>query len=139
MKERALALEPLCPLLPGESKPTLLYGWLLKWAGDIDGSRALLERAQRAARAEEDAHALSASLFYSAFLELLAEDWPRGVAYAAEASELGEQLDADAYVAAGRCAEAVLRAHLGDEPRAREAIVEAFRLGAATQHARTWR
>ena len=125
MMERALALEPLCPLLLGESRPGLQYGWMLQWAGDIDGSRALLERAQQAAREQDDAYALGTSLFFSAFLELLAEDWHRGLAYAAEMREIGEQTGADVYVQTGFVAEAVLQAHLGDESRTRQAIVAA--------------
>ena len=54
-------------------------------------------------------------LFYSCYLELLAEDWRRGVELAERLYEPGVETERDDMVLYGLGARAVLLAHLGDE------------------------
>jgi tetratricopeptide (TPR) repeat protein len=75
--ERALELDPQCEALPIAARPVTAFGWARKWAGDIDLSRELLERARQIGYERGDS-TVSGPLFYSCNLELLAGNWRRG-------------------------------------------------------------
>jgi len=120
LMERALALDPACDSVPIAQRPVTLFGWMWKWAGDLDRSRALLERARRIGEERGDA-TIADVLWFSSFLEFLAGDWPRGLTLADEVRELGVQSERAEVLLCADCANAVLYAHLGDEGKAREA------------------
>jgi DNA-binding CsgD family transcriptional regulator len=124
--ERALALERSSEHVWTDVRPSTLFGFQLKWVGDLARSRVLLERVRDLAGKEEDA-SLSTALYYLAFLELLAEDWQRAARYADEAYEVAEQSGRDLTNIAG--AQAVVAAHLGFAESARRHAGEGITRG----------
>src|SRR5262249_36712141 len=69
-----------------------------------------------------------APLFYSCWLELLAENWLHGLELADELHELGLATDRDEITARALATRVVLLAHVGDEDGARRGAVEAQRV-----------
>jgi AAA ATPase domain len=125
LMERALALDPECDSLPIGERPVTRFGWMCKWGGDVDRSRPLLAEAVRIGEERGDSGVWE-PLFYSCFLELLAEDWPRGVRLADQIYESGVAMERDDIVLYGLSARATLLAHLGDEAGTRRDAGEAF-------------
>jgi DNA-binding CsgD family transcriptional regulator len=129
--ERALELDPQCEALPIASRPVARFGWASKWAGDIDRSRTLLERARKIGYERGDS-TVSEPLFYSCNLELLAGNWQRGLELVDELLGLAVQSERPAEMVTALCAATVLNAHLGDEAETRRCAAEARRLAERT-------
>ena len=125
--ERALELDPHCEALPIAARPVTAFGWASKWAGDIDLSRELLERARQIGYERGDS-TVSGPLFYSCNLELLAGNWRRGLELVEEFSTLAAENERLGEVVMALCAAAHLHAHLGDEAETRRCAAEARRL-----------
>jgi DNA-binding CsgD family transcriptional regulator/tetratricopeptide (TPR) repeat protein len=125
--ERALELDPQCEALPIAGRPVTAFGWASKWAGDIDLSRELLERARQIGYERGDS-TVTGPLFYSCSLELLAGNWRRGLELVDELIALARQNERPAEVVTALCAAAHLHAHLGDEAETRRCAAEARRL-----------
>jgi DNA-binding CsgD family transcriptional regulator len=123
--ERALELDARCEAMPIALRPVTQFGWACKWAGDVDRSRVLLERARQIGYERGDS-TVSAPLFYSCNLELLAGDWHHGLELARELSALAAQSERPNEAVTGLCAELVLQAHLGNESEARRCAAEAL-------------
>src|SRR5262249_29092792 len=116
-----------CDSLQVSERPVTIFGWMCEWAGDVDGSRALLERARRIGEQRGDS-TVGAPLFYSCWLELLAENWLHGLELADELHELGLATDRDEITARALATRVVLLAHVGDADGARRGAVEAKRV-----------
>ena len=114
--ERALELDASCEATPIALRPITQFGWACKWAGDVDRSRVLLERALRIGYERGDS-TVSTPLFYNCNLELLTGNWQRGLELARELSALAAQNERPSEAAMGLFAELVLQAHLGNEAR----------------------
>jgi DNA-binding CsgD family transcriptional regulator len=99
---------------------------MCQWAGDIDRSRALLERARGIGERRSDS-TVAAPLFYSCWLELLAENWQQGLHLADQLCEFGLVSERDEVTARGFATRVVLLAHIGDEVGARRSAEEAQR------------
>jgi DNA-binding CsgD family transcriptional regulator len=127
LMQRALALEPECESLPVSERPVTIFGWMCKWSGDVDASRTLLERARRSGEERGDS-TVGAPLFYSCWLELLAENWARGLELTDELHELGATTERDEITARALATRVVLLAHMGDETGARRSADEAQRV-----------
>jgi DNA-binding CsgD family transcriptional regulator len=125
--ERALELDRQCEALPIAARPVSGFGWASKWAGDIDRSRELLERALKIGYEQGDS-TVTGPLFYSCNLELLAGNWRRGLELVDELSALAAQNERPGEVVTALCAAAHLQAHLGDEAETRRCAAEARRL-----------
>jgi DNA-binding CsgD family transcriptional regulator len=125
--ERALELDPQCEALPIAARPDSAFGWASKWAGDIDRSRELLERARQIGYERGDS-TVTGPLFYSCNLELLAGNWRRGLELVDELSALAAQNERPSELVMALCAAAHLHAHLGDEAETRRCAAEARRL-----------
>jgi DNA-binding CsgD family transcriptional regulator len=125
--DRALELDGECETMPIELRPVTWLGSASNWAGDIDRSRALLERARRIGYERGDS-TVAAALYPSCNLELLAGNWQRGLELVDELSALAAQTERATAVVAALCAAAHLHAHLGDEAETRRCAAEARRL-----------
>jgi len=75
--DRALELDAQCEAMPINWRPVTWLGWALKRAGDIDRSRALLERARRIGYERGDS-TVAGPVNVSCDLELVADSWQRG-------------------------------------------------------------
>jgi DNA-binding CsgD family transcriptional regulator/tetratricopeptide (TPR) repeat protein len=125
--DRALELDGQCEAMPISLRPITEVGLCSYWAGDIDRSRALLERARRIGYERGDS-TVAGPLFYICRLELLAGNWQSGLELADELSALATQDERPAGVLAALWAATHLHAHLGDEAETRRAAAEARRL-----------
>ena len=111
--------------MPIALRPITQFGWACKWAGDVDRSRVLLERALQIGYERGDS-TVSTPLFYSCNLELLTGNWQRGLELARELSALAAQNERPNEAVMGLFAELVLQAHLGNESEARRCAAEAL-------------
>ena len=125
--DRALELDGQCEAMPIVARPVTELGTESKWVGDIDRSRALLERARRIGYERGDS-TVAAPLFQSCTLELLADNWRRGLELVDELSALAAQNERPTEALTALCAAARLHAHLGDEAETRRSAAEARRL-----------
>jgi DNA-binding CsgD family transcriptional regulator len=125
--DRALELDGQCEAIPIVSRPLTWLGSALKRAGDIDRSRALLERAQRIGYERGDT-TVAGLLYLSCDLELVADNWQRGLELVDELSALAAQDERATVVVTALCVAAHLHAHLGDEAETRRCAAEARRL-----------
>jgi DNA-binding CsgD family transcriptional regulator len=80
--ERAVALESEIGWHPILSRPRWVHGMLLQWAGNLDGSRVVLEALRRDILAQGDEHSLAIVLDQLARTECLAGNWPVAARYA---------------------------------------------------------
>jgi len=125
--DRALELDGQCEAMPITSRPVTWLGAAIKRAGDIDRSRALLERARRIGYDRGDC-TVAGPLYLSCDLELMADKWQRGLELVDEVSALAAQSERPTDMVAALCAAAHLHAHLGDEAETRRCAAEARRL-----------
>ncbi len=125
--DRALELDAQCEAIPINWRPVSWLGSALKRAGDIDRSRALLERARRIGYERGDS-TVAGPVNVSCDLELVADNWRRGLELVDELSALAAQNERPAEVLVALCAAAHLHAHLGDEAETRRCAAEARRL-----------
>jgi DNA-binding CsgD family transcriptional regulator len=125
--DRALELDGQCEAMPIVSRPLTWLGSALKRAGDIDRSRALLERARRIGFERGDS-TVAGLLFASCDLEIVADKWQRGLELVDELSALAAQNERQTEVLAALCAATYLHAHLGDEAETRRCAAEARRV-----------
>jgi len=125
--DRALELDGHCETIPIVHRPVTWLGGALKRAGDVDRSRALLERARRIGYERGDSTVVS-PLYLSCDLELLTGNWRRALELVDELSALAAQNERRTGVVVALCAAAHLHAHLGDEAETRRCAAEARRL-----------
>src|SRR5262249_33589888 len=130
LAERALALDPHCEALPVEDRPIALFGWMCKWAGDIERSRTLLDEAIAIGERRGDS-SVNAPIFYRAHLHLLADEWTAAQADAERMYELGVEFERDDLLESALTAIAEIGAHTGNTARTRAAVAEATDLAAA--------
>ena len=121
---RGIALESALPQLPLDSRPSSAYAFQLKWAGDVEQARPLYEQLRVEMRGEGDAE-LGGALFYSAFHELISENWEQAARFADEAHEVAVLSERTAGVAFALDAQAIVAAHRGDVAAARSGAAAA--------------
>jgi DNA-binding CsgD family transcriptional regulator len=110
--ERARELERTAGFIDAERRPSTRYGLTVKWAGDIERSRELLEEA--AAKAQEDDDVSAAVVFYYlAWLHLIAGEWQRALERADESWQIAVDAARDGDAAAAVLTRAIVEAHLG--------------------------
>ena len=118
LHRRGVALEERLPRLDPETSPAANYAFALKWSGDVEAARPILERLRARAAAEGDM-GLMTILFYSAFHELIAEDWEQATRLAGRTRALAVEAERAIGVASGFLACAVVAAYRGQVERAR--------------------
>jgi DNA-binding CsgD family transcriptional regulator len=125
--ERALALESEVGWHPILSRPRWVHGMLLQWAGNLDGSRVVLEALRRDVLAQGDEHSLAIVLDQLARTECLAGNWPTAARYAEAGYEAVSQTGESErpYALTGR---ARVDSHLGLVEPTRSATDEGLQL-----------
>jgi DNA-binding CsgD family transcriptional regulator len=130
LAERARALDRYCETLSLEQRPVAAFGWMYKWAGDIERSRGLLDEAVAIGERRGDS-SVQAPIFYRAFLHVLADEWEAAQADAERLYELGVEYERDDMREFALTTVAVIGAHTGDSERTRTAVAEATALATA--------
>lgn len=110
--ERAVALERSAGFIEAARRPTTRYGLTAKWAGDIELSRELLERAAARALEDEDA-SYTVVLFYLAWLHLLTGEFKRALEVAESSRRAAADAAREGDVAAAVVTRSLIHAHLG--------------------------
>jgi DNA-binding CsgD family transcriptional regulator len=125
--ERGIALEKRVSGLALLRRPSVCLAFALKWSGELDRAAPLWERLRVLARTEGEVD-LMHILFFSAFHELLAEDWAQAERFADEAWALAVDAERDVAVAMYLWARAAIAAYRGQEDRVRAFAEEAHRI-----------
>jgi DNA-binding CsgD family transcriptional regulator len=125
--QRGIALEEDLPSLTLAERPTCLYAFSLKWAGEIERAAPLWERLRELGRSTGDL-GLVGILFFSTYHELIAEQWERGRSFADEALALAVDAERDVEAAMCRWGRLTIDAYQGRADETRAAAAEAARL-----------
>ena len=127
---RGISLEDEVPGLALSSRPSCVYAFALKWAGDLERASPLWDRLQSLGRSSGDLTLIQV-LFYSSYHELIAENWERAALLAEEAMALSAETERDVEFAGSLWARATVSAYRGEATRAHAEAVEAHRLATA--------
>ena len=128
---RGLELEERLPALSVGRSPTSMYAFALKWSGEVERARPLYERLRARGHATGDPGVVDI-LFFSAFHELISEDWEQAARHGEEAWRLAVDFERETEVAAALWAGAWVSAYRGEVERTRTTAAEAHRLALAT-------
>ncbi len=128
LMQRAVEMETWGRPRPTLEQPSVALGVLLKWADDLEGARALLERAHRRAVEEGNERSLPFLLFHLAELECWAGNWTLAARYSEEGYRHAVQAGQEAGSAFSLYAQALIDAHRGLTDRARAAAEEGLAL-----------
>jgi DNA-binding CsgD family transcriptional regulator len=128
---RGIALESALAQLSLDGRPSSAYAFQLKWAGDVERARPMYEQLRAAMRGQGSAD-LDGALFYSAFHELISEDWEQAARFAEESHEVAVLSERSAAVAFALDAKAIVAAHRGDVAAARSDAAAARSVAEAT-------
>jgi DNA-binding CsgD family transcriptional regulator len=138
LMNRALALgeaESAHPLVSGH--PKTIWGSILKWTGDLDDARDLLEQMHNRALLRGEVESLPVILYHLAELETWAGRWEQAGAYAGEAYVAADQSAQEPGRAVAIYARALVDAHLGHiesgRVLAQEGLAIAIRSSAAVR------
>jgi DNA-binding CsgD family transcriptional regulator len=114
-----------------EERPVTILGLCLVRADRFDEARRLLERALQAAQEEGEESSQPILLAYLADLECWAGNWQAAECYAAQAWDVGEQVDHRAWRSVTCYARALIDAHLGRIDAARAEAADGLSTAAA--------
>jgi DNA-binding CsgD family transcriptional regulator len=114
-----------------EERPVTILGLCLVRADRFDEARRLLEQALQAAKEEGDESSQPILLAYLADLECWAGNWHAAERYAAQAWDVGEQVDHRAWRSVTWYARALIDAHLGRIDSARAEAADGLSAAAA--------
>jgi DNA-binding CsgD family transcriptional regulator len=128
---RGIELEERLPALSVGRSPTSMYAFALKWSGDVERARPLYERLRARGHATGDPGVVDI-LFYSAFHELISEDWEQAALHGEESRRLAVDFERETEVAAALWVGAWVAAYRGEVERARTTAAQAHRLAHAT-------
>jgi DNA-binding CsgD family transcriptional regulator len=117
--ERAVELEPTVSHLSVYESPSVVLAYQFFYQDRLDDARHWFEVAVSRARATDDFTAQATLLLHLAEVEVMAGNWERAAALAADGLELAEQLDSDHYRAALLYVAARVDAQLGHVDAAR--------------------
>jgi DNA-binding CsgD family transcriptional regulator len=134
---RAIALEEQLPRLALDTRPSCAYAFALKWSGELERAAPLWQRLRELGRAQGDP-AVVEILFFSAFHELIAENWEQAARYVEEARTLAVDSERDVEVHVCIGGRAVIAAYRGQREQARGAAAEATGFGEAAQFFPGW-
>jgi hypothetical protein len=127
---RGIALEERLPRLALARRPSHSYAFALTWAGDVERARLLFERLRALGRAEADLGVVNVMVF-SAYHELVAEDWEQAARQTDEAWMLAVEAERDVEIAMCLWSRAYVAAYRGQVEQVRSDASEAHRIAAA--------
>lgn len=126
--ERAVQLESHAGFLAALERPSFNLAAVLMWRGELDRARELFDAFYREAADAGDESSLAWTADNLAYLEFLAGNWTRALAWASEGDEIAGQTGQPPQQAYAKATAALVHAHLGDVTAAREAAAEALEL-----------
>jgi DNA-binding CsgD family transcriptional regulator len=126
--ERAVQLESHAGFLGALERPSFNLAAVLMWRGELARARELFDEASRKAADAGDESSLAWTADNLAYLEFLAGNWTRALAWASEGDEIAGQTGQPPQQAHAKATAALVYAHLGDASAARAAAAAALEL-----------